>query len=80
MPGKTLVDLKSLIQARLDHLQNPENCDDAKKLFCKFSLYCGYGCQVHHAIYCFILAYATERTLIIEGGTHFISTFQYLNF
>ena len=28
---------------------------------------CGYGCQLHHVTYCMIMAYATERTLILES-------------
>lgn len=33
---------------------------------------CGYGCQVHHIVYCFIIAYATQRTLILESeGWHY---------
>ena len=28
---------------------------------------CGYGCQIHHAMYCFIVAYGTERTLILKS-------------
>lgn len=28
---------------------------------------CGYGCQLHHVVYCLILAYATERTLILQS-------------
>lgn len=28
---------------------------------------CGYGCQLHHVVYCFIVAYATERTLILRS-------------
>ena len=28
---------------------------------------CGYGCQIHHAAYCFIMAYATKRTMILNS-------------
>lgn len=28
---------------------------------------CGYGCQLHHVVYCFIVAYATQRTLILKS-------------
>lgn len=28
---------------------------------------CGFGCQLHHVVYCFIMAYATERTLILKS-------------
>ena len=28
---------------------------------------CGYGCQLHHLVYCFTVAYGTERTLILKS-------------
>ncbi len=28
---------------------------------------CGYGCQLHHVVYCFMIAYGTQRTLILES-------------
>lgn len=39
----------------------------ARKLLCDLDKHCGYGCQVHHAVYCFIVAYGTERTLILKA-------------
>lgn len=60
-------DLSGLVQARLHHLQNPENCATARKLVCNLNKGCGYGCQIHHAIYCFLVAYGTERTLILKS-------------
>ena len=50
-------DLSNLVQARLKHLQNPEDCSTARKLVCNLNKGCGYGCQIHHAIYCFLVAY-----------------------
>ena len=50
-------DLSDLVQARLKYLQNPEDCSSARKLVCNLNKGCGYGCQVHHAIYCFLVAY-----------------------
>jgi len=60
-------DLSDLVQARLRYLQNPPNCDSARKLVCNLNKGCGYGCQIHHAIYCFLVAYGTERTLILKS-------------
>uniref|UniRef100_A0A1I8M9H5 Alpha-(1,6)-fucosyltransferase n=1 Tax=Musca domestica TaxID=7370 RepID=A0A1I8M9H5_MUSDO len=60
-------DLSDLVQRRLRYLQNPPDCGKAKKLVCKLNKGCGYGCQLHHAVYCFIVAYATERTLILKS-------------
>ena len=59
--------LSDLVQKRLRALQNPEDCSKAKKLVCKLNKGCGYGCQIHHAVYCFIVAYGTERTLILKS-------------
>ena len=60
--------LDNLIQNRLRGLQNPSNCSEAKKLVCNFKVkLCGYGCQLHHAVYCLILAYATQRMLVIKS-------------
>lgn len=28
---------------------------------------CGYGCQLHHAVYCMMVAYGTKRTLILKS-------------
>jgi len=61
------LDLSNLVQARLKYLQNPENCGSARKLICNLNKGCGYGCQIHHAIYCFLVAYGTERTLILKS-------------
>nr|XP_016924251.1 alpha-(1,6)-fucosyltransferase [Drosophila suzukii] len=60
-------ELSDLVQRRLHHLQNPSDCQNARKLVCKLNKGCGYGCQLHHVVYCFIVAYATERTLILKS-------------
>ena len=59
--------LGKLVQNRLRRLQNPKDCGSARKLLCNLNKGCGYGCQVHHLLYCFITAYGTKRTLIIES-------------
>lgn len=60
-------DLTDLVQRRLHHLQNPKDCDSARKLMCQINKGCGYGCQVHHLMYCFIVAYGLQRTLLIDS-------------
>lgn len=64
---KEAKDLSDLVQRRIEYLQHPPDCDNAKKLICKLNKGCGYGCQLHHVVYCFIMAYATERTLILRS-------------
>ncbi len=60
-------DLSTLMANRLHKLQNPANCETAKKLVCHVAKACGFGCQIHHVSYCFILAYASQRTLILDS-------------
>lgn len=60
--------LSKLVQKRLHRLQNPADCQAAKKLVCELNKGCGYGCQVHHLLYCFIVAYGSRRTLILNSN------------
>ena len=46
--------------------QNPKNCETSKRLLCTDHQKCGMGCQLHWVMYCFIAAYNTNRTLIID--------------
>uniref|UniRef100_A0A098LYK6 Alpha-(1,6)-fucosyltransferase n=2 Tax=Colubroidea TaxID=34989 RepID=A0A098LYK6_9SAUR len=64
---KEAKDLTELVQRRITYLQNPKDCSKAKKLICNINKGCGYGCQLHHVVYCFMIAYGTERTLILES-------------
>lgn len=59
--------VSDLIQRRLHYLQNPPDCREARKLICNLNKGCGFGCQLHHLVYCLIFAYATERTLIVNS-------------
>ncbi|XP_069156944.1 alpha-(1,6)-fucosyltransferase isoform X2 [Procambarus clarkii] len=60
-------DLSGLIQNRIHALQHPPDCAKARKLICNLNKGCGYGCQIHHVVYCFIVAYGTKRTLILKS-------------
>lgn len=60
--------LTELVQSDFKKLQNPSDCEKAKKLVCDLGKACGFGCQMHHAMYCFITAYFTNRTLILESN------------
>ncbi|CAH0726729.1 unnamed protein product, partial [Brenthis ino] len=59
--------VSDLVQRRLKYLQNPPDCKDARKVICNLNKGCGFGCQLHHIVYCLIFAYATERTLILNS-------------
>ena len=61
-------EVSDLMQRRLQYLQNPPDCEKAKKLVCQLTMSCGFGCYIHHVSYCLIIAYATERTLILESN------------
>lgn len=61
--------LSDLVQKRLHYIQHPQDCNSARKLVCRLNKGCGYGCQIHHVVYCFIMAYATERTLILKSDS-----------
>ncbi|XP_072425246.1 alpha-(1,6)-fucosyltransferase isoform X2 [Chiloscyllium punctatum] len=71
---KEAKDLTDLVQRRITYLQNPIDCSKAKKLVCNINKGCGYGCQLHHVVYCFMIAYGTRRTLILESQNWRYST------
>jgi len=48
-------------------VQNPKDCKIARKLVCNINKGCGFGCQLHHLTYCFLVAYGTNRTLIVSS-------------
>jgi alpha-(1,6)-fucosyltransferase len=50
----------------INDLQNPRDCNKAKKLVCYLNKGCGFGCQIHHVTYCLIVALAKNRTLILD--------------
>ncbi|CAF4932014.1 unnamed protein product [Rotaria sp. Silwood1] len=58
--------LSKLIQTRLNVLQNPsKSCTDVKRITCNINKGCGYGCEIHHAMHCFHIAYALGRPMIL---------------
>eukprot|EP00057_Strongylocentrotus_purpuratus_P015348 XP_011669822.1 PREDICTED: alpha-(1,6)-fucosyltransferase-like [Strongylocentrotus purpuratus] len=63
-----LRNLSNLIQQRLHFLQNPPDCREAKKIVCDLSHRVGFGSIVHHLSFCLIMAYGSERTLILNSS------------
>lgn len=59
--------LSGLMDSVIHKLQNPASCDKAPKLVCQLNKGCGFGCQIHHVVYCFVVALATDRTLILDA-------------
>lgn len=61
------ISLASKVQNEFYELQNPKDCHASKKLVCSLNKACGFGCQMHHVMYCFITAYFTKRTMILDS-------------
>ncbi|VDL85972.1 unnamed protein product [Schistocephalus solidus] len=52
----------------LSFRQHPTDCKRAKFLVMDINKRCGFGCQIHHVVHCFVLAYATNRTLLLSNS------------
>lgn len=61
-------ELSAQVMKRIGELQNPADCESSKKIICDLSKACGFGCQMHHVMYCFITAWYTNRTMILESA------------
>ena len=61
-------DLSDVVQGRLHALQHPSNCSRSPKLICNLNIDCGFGCQLHHVVYCLIVAYGSGRTLLLKSS------------
>lgn len=46
--------LKDSIRSIIEKLQNPADCNTARKITCQLNKGCGFGCQIHHVAYCLI--------------------------
>ncbi|XP_052816761.1 alpha-(1,6)-fucosyltransferase-like isoform X1 [Mya arenaria] len=58
-------EVSRFVQEQLDSIQNPLNCSTADMFVCKLDKTCGFGCQMHHVTYCLMVAYATNRTMVL---------------
>ncbi|KAK4469989.1 hypothetical protein MN116_007485, partial [Schistosoma mekongi] len=58
--------LSNELQKELFILQNPTNCNKAKYVVASLDRPCAFGCNAHHLMYCFQMAYATGRTLVLN--------------
>ncbi|MCP9256920.1 Alpha1,6 fucosyltransferase [Dirofilaria immitis] len=66
-----LANISTIFQNHFDKMQNPDDCKTARILTCDLNKQCGFGCQLHHVTYCFIVAYGSNRTLVLtdDGRT-----------
>ncbi|VDP66737.1 unnamed protein product [Schistosoma curassoni] len=58
--------LSNELQSELFQLQNPSSCTKAKYVVASLNKPCAFGCNAHHLMHCFQMAYATGRTLILN--------------
>ena len=70
------IELSKLVEQRLTRLQNPIDCRKARKILCQLTHDgCGFACQIHHAAFCLIMAYGTNRTLIYKTeGMNYVNS------
>ena len=54
------------IKNKITSLQFVQNCSSVKKLVCEVEQSCGYLCQLHFLINCYIQAYYQNRTVIFK--------------
>ncbi len=54
------------IKNKIRNLQFPKNCKSVKKLVCEVEPKCGFMCQLHFLILCFIHAYYQNRAVIFK--------------
>ena len=60
-------ELSREVQSRFRKLQNPKDCKKSRRLVCTLNKACGFGCQIHHVIYCLIMAYRSNRTMVMNS-------------
>nr|CAB3247603.1 Alpha-(1,6)-fucosyltransferase-like [Phallusia mammillata] len=62
-----LANIRDVVQKRIDQIQNPQNCSQARKLLCKIEPgIAGFGCLLHRIGVCFLLAIGSNRTLVVN--------------
>lgn len=54
------------VQADLRRRQNPVSCKKSGKLLCKLANDWGFAAGVHEILWCFVSAYYTNRTVIMD--------------
>ncbi|KAI4495709.1 hypothetical protein M0802_008332 [Mischocyttarus mexicanus] len=64
---KEAKELSDLVQSRFRYLQNPPDCNKAKKLVCSLNKGCGFGCQIHHLRINIVPADIAERLKKLHG-------------
>ena len=66
--NKKLLNKSNEIKTKIDSLQNPVDCESAKKFFCVLVKNCGFGCQIHFILTCFLNGFYRNRTVIFKDS------------
>lgn len=64
---KSLQSITDVIQAKIHRMQHPDDCKKARVLLCNLDKQCGFGCQLHHVAFCFVTAFGSERTMVLNN-------------
>ena len=67
MQNAASLKLNAILNFAQFYFKNPTDCGNSQQLLCKLNKGCGFGCQFHHLIYCFMIAFGTQRTLILDS-------------
>lgn len=63
-----LKNLDTKLQERIYELQHPTDCDNTRLVIYDMNAFkCGSVCQLHHLLMFYILAFDSNRTLIIQN-------------
>ena len=65
--NEKLIAKSNEIKNMIDSLQNPQDCNENKHLYCMLAEHlCGFGCQLHFLMICFIQGIYRNRTVIFK--------------
>lgn len=55
---------------QINQIQNKRDCSDEsnKVAVCDLQKACGFGCQLHHMTWCFILSFGLNRTMVLDDN------------
>eukprot|EP01114_Cavostelium_apophysatum_P018265 TRINITY_DN5616_c0_g2_i1.p1 TRINITY_DN5616_c0_g2~~TRINITY_DN5616_c0_g2_i1.p1 ORF type:complete len:495 (+),score=94.59 TRINITY_DN5616_c0_g2_i1:42-1526(+) len=60
------------LHAKIDAVQNPTDCSNAKWHLCRVFNNCGGGCVIHQTSYCFLVGLALNRITHIGDGWRYL--------
>ncbi|VDP09003.1 unnamed protein product [Heligmosomoides polygyrus] len=60
--------ITDVIQAKIHRILNVKCCIRLfRVLLCNLDKQCGFGCQLHHVAFCFVTAFGSERTMVLNN-------------